>query len=161
MVRRWCTGSHWHFDQSGHVIGRKPSTDASLEQKYLRKISTILAVNIGEQFLELSLRASQRDDNPFVWLIVMTHEPSESSEDDSEDKSSPKSAISVCGGGFVSICLFVVVSPLFESSDSSSLSDEVDEDELESWFESDSEKRPSLKRVKIVTWWKALPGIKI
>ena len=66
------------------------------------------------------------------------------SEDDSEDKSSPKSAISVvvCGGGFeFSVCLFVISSwPLFESSDSSSLSDEVDEDELESWFESDSEK---------------------
>ena len=74
----------------------------------------------------------------------MIHEPSESSEDDSEDKSSPKSnALSfvVSGGGFDSVCLFVISSwPLFESSDSSSLSDEVDEDELESWFESDSEK---------------------
>jgi len=75
----------------------------------------------------------------------MIHEPSESSEDDSEDKSSPKSnALSfvVSGGGFDSVCLFVISSwPLFESSDSSSLSDEVDEDELESWFESDSESR--------------------
>ena len=37
----------------------------------------------------------------------MTHEPSESSEEDSEDNSNPKSSVVVCGGGlFDSVCLF-------------------------------------------------------
>ena len=69
----------------------------------------------------------------------MAYEPSESSEEDSEDNSNPKSSVVVCGGGlFDSVCLFP--SWGIESSDSSSLSDDVDDDELESWFESDSEK---------------------